>query len=392
MLKFKVIGAGAAGNKAAVNLLKGGFDQNNIVLINSTLKDIPDGFQNNAVIFGQKSDTLGGCGKERSLGKKLILHDMKTGDIDLESYIDPDINGVIIVSSTEGGSGSAITPIIAKYIKEVIGIPVIVCLLFGFNSDVRGMKNSVEICQELSENFGVIGISNYKFLSQCNNNKIKAEEAANNLFLNIVETLSGKYITPATTNIDDRDLFKIVTTPGYMHIGNADLLRIKNVDQFNTTVFNSITNSKLIDISEKGAKRIGVIFDIPEDLYDSVDFNIYALNDEFGCPYELYTHVQNNSNHNITWIASGLPMPIDDIKELYDKYLQASNSVNKSKDNFFSEVSDLKGNLEDGMFDVFNNPSDERKIAKDNFFEDFGLQVKNSNKKPVVKASIKNEY
>ena len=43
MLEAQVIGVGAAGNKAALELLKNGTvgDKNRIMLINSTPKDIP---------------------------------------------------------------------------------------------------------------------------------------------------------------------------------------------------------------------------------------------------------------------------------------------------------------------------------------------------------------
>ena len=160
MLKIKVIGCGAAGNKAAIELHKKGFDLKNITLINSTSRDIPADYKNNSIIFGASNETLGGCGKERNVGKALLLKDLKTGSIDIDSIVDPDTNVCIIVSSTEGGSGSGVIPILAKYIVEVIGVPVITCLFFGFNTDVRGMGNSVELCQEINSNYGVIGISN----------------------------------------------------------------------------------------------------------------------------------------------------------------------------------------------------------------------------------------
>lgn len=388
MLNFKVIGAGAAGNKAAINLIEKGFDAKNVTLINSTIKDIPEYYRSISMIFGANSGSFGGCGKEREIGKKRMLYDLKTGNVNLDSIVDPDTNAVIIVSSTEGGSGSAATPIIAKYIKEVVGVPVIVCLLFGFNSDVRGMQNSIEICQELSDNYGIIGISNSKFLSSCNGNKLKAELAANDYFSNIVSILAGKNIFPGSQNIDDTDLFKIVTTPGYMNIGTANILKIKNLNQYNKIISDEIDNSKLMDISKKGAKRIGVIFDAPESIYDYMDFSAETIYQEFGNPYEIYTHVQNSSetNSTVTWIVSGMPMPLNEIKDIYNGYLLESETVNKNKDSFFDEISEFKGNQEDGMFDMLSSRPDSKK-AKDNFFSDFGLDVKDKKAK-----NSKNEY
>ena len=83
MLNLKVIGAGAAGNKAAIALIKeNGFNKDFVTLINSTPKDIPDEFKENAMIFGSK-DRLGGCGKERTIGKELFVKDLRNGIISL---------------------------------------------------------------------------------------------------------------------------------------------------------------------------------------------------------------------------------------------------------------------------------------------------------------------
>lgn len=387
MLNLQVIGAGAAGNKAAINLIKKGFNPKNVILLNSTAKDIDPEYQDNAIIFGTHSNSLGGCGKERERGKKLILRDLVTGNVKLDSVIDLP-HAVVIVSSTEGGSGSAITPIIADYIKDVMGIPVIVCLFFGFNQDARGMQNSIEICQELSEDIGVIGISNHKFLEECSNNKFKAEEKANDLFVELINILSGNGLKPSRQNIDDTDLLKIITTPGYMCIGSAPVFKVKNIDQYNKIINDAIDNSKLVDTSKKGAKRIGAIFDIDEFLSDNVDFSSETFLEEFGTPYEMYTHVQDSGVNTVTWIASGMPMPTEEVKAIYEEYLKRSEAVNKKVDSFFEEIAQLKGNQEDGMFNMLDNKPIGTK-ERDKFFEEFGLDVK---PKKSVKSSAKNEY
>ena len=374
MLNVKVIGAGAAGGKAAIELVKSGFAIEHITLINSTPRDIPEEYRARSIIFGSSADTLGGCGKERDVGRKLILRDLKSGNITLDNIVDPTTNVVIIVSSTEGGSGSAVTPIIAKYICEVIGVPVITVLFFGFNTDVRGMQNSIEICQDISDNYGVIGISNAKFLEDANNNKIKAEHLANKEFCNIVRIISGQDIHAGSQNIDDTDLYKLVVTPGYMCIGSTSLKSVKNIDMFNKTINSAIDETKLIDGFDKTAKRIGVIFDIPSSMDDVVDYNASVFSQRYGVPYEMFTHIQNESDSGkITWIAAGLDLPIKEVKEIFENYKKASAMVSKKKDTFYDEVGDLIGNPEDGMFNLAANKINPAKDAKKNFFTDFDI-------------------
>lgn len=387
MLNLKVIGAGAAGNKAAIALIEKGFNKDNVTLINSTTKDLPNEYKDNAIIFGSNPSSLGGCGKERNIGKKLIIEDMKYGKINIDDIVDPSTNAVIIVSSTEGGSGSAATPVLAKYIKDVLGAPVIVVLLFGFNTDVRGMQNSIEICQELQDTYGVIGISNAKFIDKANKNTLKAEAMANEQFVRIVEILSGKDINPGTQNIDDTDLYKLVTTPGYMMIEEAQINKIKNVDQYNSIITGAIDDSTLVDCSIKGAKRIGIIYNIQESISDNIDYSASIIEGEYGKPYEMFTHVQESSKSIVTWIAAGIPMPINELKEIYENYLESSNSVNKNKDEFFQAVLDMKGNAEDGMFNMLNNQS--KTVSKASFFAEFGVESK---KEKTTKKNTVEEY
>ena len=376
MINLKVIGAGAAGNKAVIQLIESGFNMNDVVLMNSTIKDIDEKYKDLAVIFGSNNETLGGCGKERSIGKKLILSDMKLGQINLDGLPDPDTNAVVIVSSTEGGSGSAITPILAKYIKEVLGLPVIVCLFFGFNADVRGMQNSIEICQELTDDYGVIGISNQKFLSEANGNVRKAEKLANDEFVKVINILTGNQIVAGEQNIDNTDLFKLVTTPGYMRVESADISKIKNVDQFNKAVSSAIDDSKFMDCSEYGAKRIGLIFNISEDNADYVDYAAIPVQSVYGIPYEIFTHVQYTPKPDtLTWIVTGLMLPLKEVQEIYENYLKSSTSVNKSKDSFFDAVADMKGNQEDDMFNMLGSRKRVDAKAKSNFFADFGMDA-----------------
>jgi len=273
MLKAQVIGCGAAGNKAAIQLVESNYLGSDLsyLLINSTDKDIPNDYRLHSMIFGNETYS-GGCGKERTLGKRLLLNDATNGVRAIDRKIDPECDFVVVCGSTEGGSGSASIPILSKYIKQVLHIPVIAVLFFGFNDDARGMQNSIEVCQELPEDIGVISICNSKFMSEANGNKLRAEKLANQHFCNLMRILVGKDIHESSQNIDDTDLKKLILTPGFISIETANIKGIKNIDQYNTTVSTSIDNTKSMDSPVPSAKRIGVIFNIKAES-DNVDFN-----------------------------------------------------------------------------------------------------------------------
>lgn len=385
MLRMQIIGCGAAGNKALISLIESGEipqDKMSYLLVNSTDKDIKPEYRNNAMIFGNGGS--GGCGKERELGKKMILEDEQNGIRNIDSKIDPFADFIVVCGSTEGGSGSASIPIISKYIRQVLHIPVIAVLFFGFNDDVRGMQNSIEICQELEEDIGVISICNSYFLKPSAGNKLLAERAANGQFINTMRAICGIDIHESSQNIDDTDLKKVILTPGYLTvIDHIEFGGSKNIEQYEKRVSDVLDASGFsMESPTKSAKRIALIFNTKEDS-EAVDFSGSLFKKRYGTPYELFTHVQDNGYEEdyVTLIVSGQNLPLDRVKKIFEDYKKATSSINKEKDNFFSEMASLRGDPTDSMFNMFsNNRSKETTQAdKDAFFKSFGVSSKSDN-------------
>ena len=61
-MNLSIIGIGAAGNKASINLIeKGIIGKENIHLLNTTLKDIPEEYKKDGNMVHKFSSILGGC-------------------------------------------------------------------------------------------------------------------------------------------------------------------------------------------------------------------------------------------------------------------------------------------------------------------------------------------
>ena len=375
-MKIKVIGTGAAGNKAAVNLIERGvLSQDRILLINSTLRDVPDNYRSLAIKF---SDTIGGCGKERDLSKNLCLSSIKDGTLGaIDEFIKEDDELVILVGSTEGGTGSGSVIVLAKYISKVLGVAVQCFGFTGFEEDGRGLQNTVEYFQDLQEDYVIQTISNKKFLSEANNNKLRAEKLANDEFAKRVSVLAANGIVDAEQNIDETDMYKVATTPGYMTIARASLEKIKNVDQFNKILTDLIDNDKSVDINTKSQKRLAVFINAKEETRDYIDYSFNVIKSKLGVPYEVYTHIQNEEDQEeyISFISSGIKMPLDEVKEVYEKYKLESSKVNKDKDSFFDFASELKGDSKDSMFNT--GGIRRNTIDRDSFIDDFDKELGN---------------
>lgn len=389
-MKLRVIGTGAAGNKAVISLLEEKvISEDRVLLINSTLRDIPDNFRNKGIQF---SNTVGGCGKERDLAKNLCVGSFKDGTLaPIDTFFEPDDEACIIVNSSEGGTGCGSSSVLGKYISQVLGVKVIYVVFTGFEEDIRGLQNTIEYFQDLNEDCTVQAISNKKFLSQTNGNKIKAEKLANKEFVKRISVLLANGIIDSEQNIDETDMYKVASMPGYMTIGKVELDKVKNEDQFNKILSNMIDEDKSLDVSIKSQKRLAVFVNAKEETIDSIDFTFATLKNKLGVPYELFTHIQYNEEmpEFISFISSGMKMPLDEVKEVYEKYKKESEKVNKDKDNFFSFASELQGNSEDSLFSIGRVPKNTT-VDRVCFFDEIDKQLGNEPTPRVVDAKKNN--
>ena len=372
----KLIGLGAAGNKAAICAVENKIMSiSNTMLINSTLKDIPAEYQNKeGAIVHQLFGAYGGCGKERQMSYGLLEETLKRDVLNLEEFLKvgekDEAELVIIVASTEGGTGSGSAPLIANYIRNVYGISVHVFGIAGFEDDVRGMRNTVDFFKEMSENFTVECIKNSKFLSECNGNKIKAEKKANEEFCKKISVLMGLQIRDSDHNIDPTDLLKLSTEEGYMIIETCVFNeKIKNREQFKQAVIDTFDKSKALDVDTESMSKLGVIMNIKEEDTDYIDYRD-VLVDRFGVPYETYEHIQSESSmpEFIAFICAGLKMPTEEVEATYKNYAASADKVNRESDPFFNTIQEKEIDPDDDkMFNLKSKKA--RTVDKADFFK-----------------------
>lgn len=375
-MRFKIISVGAAGNKCAINLVeKGVVEKQDIVLINSTIKDIPVSYRDTAI---RLSDTVQGCGQERALAKEICLEAIKTKRIDLDALVDPMYDKVIVLTSTCGGTGSGASVIIAQYLKKVVNLEVEIIGLVGFEDEsARSLRNLIELLQELNEDFTVQLIRNSAFLSSTRGNRSAAESAANDEVARRIKLMSGVLLRDSVQNIDNTDITKLNNTAGYKTVEYREITdKIKNIDQFNDILKEMLDDSAMIEPDTSGVARLGVVMNLQSSSQQFIDRSYKILKDRLGMPYEVFTHLEDDNSlpEFVGIIVSGMKMPAKEIQAIFDKYTELSNAVNKNKDVFFDDILTIKGNQDDAMFDTYKGNKQTKvntDAARDDFFKSF---------------------
>ena len=142
---------GQGATKAMIHCIEEGtLKIDDCCIVNSTQKDIPYEYRNgniNTIIINP--DPNAGCGKDRGYAKSLMLDYLRENPNSIPSLLpDGKYQYVNIIATTEGASGSGASVILAKFIKTAIPkhlrVPVIITLITGFETDTRGLQNTIE--------------------------------------------------------------------------------------------------------------------------------------------------------------------------------------------------------------------------------------------------------
>lgn len=395
MMQATVFGIGAAGNKAAIALIEQKVvDREYVKLINTTSKDIPDQYKDNDDIFIKFSSGLGGCGKESAKGRAYLIQAIKNNEIDFKSLLNEGSKEVILVSSVEGGTGSGAVPVVAKYF-DAMNIPVHVFAFIGFQDEARGINNTLKFFKDLPDSVILHTIVNNHFIDYTKN-YAKAEAAANDEFVKEVEILLGHKLVPSKHNIDDQDLYKINTQPGYMTINHIPLTGVKNVEGFNAAIAEAFENSCYMD-SDTSAKRIAVIINASKRVQEAIDNSFEVVKRYVGVPIETFQHIQPDFDEDlqdeeyIDIVACGMNYPEKPIKDINAKYLRLKDKLNMSRKSFDEIYDDIevKDEIDEFNMDIKSrvNPSK----VEDLFADEIDIyDVGSKPQEKAVKNSINN--
>ena len=373
-LKSFTFGCGQGATKAMIHCINEGIlKKNDCCVVNSTIKDIPLEYQNRAIVISD--DPNAGCGKVRGAAKRLMLSYIKNNPNVIDQLIEDDVDYVNIMATTEGASGSGASVILAQYIRQQIDIPVIITLITGFESDTRGLQNTIEYFKDIEGDFIVNTISNKRFIDGGNNNIFVAEKRANGVIGDMFRIVNMEDIVDSDQNIDDTDHYKVITNPGMIFITSSPIsCRIKNSSQFDQIVSEAIDINASLDFIPS-ATKIGIYLNISDENLNCIDTTFSIIKKKLcanDCVPELFIHRQYDRTKPefIRIIASGMNMPKRELEDMYSK-LQNSKSSVSNNDDFFAKLSEMNTDIDES-----NNPGYFKDRGR--FFEQFSVDSETS--------------
>lgn len=320
-LKCTVCGVGNAGSQFVDAAYKAGF--RNVFCINSSSKDMDNDVLNaNIPCFLVGSDGRG-AGMNRNAAKELfkmnyrhLFENQKFVQYCEESDV------IVIGTSCSGGTGSGISPIVVKAVKQMY--PNKIVMFYGIlprltSSDVE-LSNAMACVAEIEElNKSGLGIP--YMLADLNYYEGISNEVA---FVKVVEkmatdikVIAGDYLNYSKYRmIDENDMKVIISPSGYLSIYKIDNITQQMVDKesIQSMLIKQIKHSPAVEIARDGlVDQMAFIYSVPEDMGDSAKSGDYAeINNYIGRPLGIFENyaIVRGGTAQVILIVSGQSYPV----------------------------------------------------------------------------------
>jgi cell division GTPase len=345
MLSVGIIGVGNAGSQVATLAA-----QNNIksVVINSSENDlsvIPD-----TVTKFLVGDSRG-AGKNRDAAKGFLKSSI-TGILNKEEFIDfMDGNDVVfVISSTGGGTGSGIAPIMTEILSQAFpdSYIILVGILPTLNEAYSTQVNTVAFVKELYEKINKPTYMLY------DNEKMSSEpshvmmESINQSIIEDILVLVGKYNYPTKySSIDEKDMSMIISTPGRLVVSRLTNFKEKDLDQsgIDSRIENILKTNTHAELQrDKVIKRSGVIANLNESIASKFDDHMTSLQKFIGVPVEEFTHISINTEkalpNNVFFIGSGLSPVFDRLTKINER-IEEIDAIQNDSDSISDALSSV---------------------------------------------------
>lgn len=326
MLKIGVVTIGQAGGNVAEALVALSFD---VIAMNSSNEDL-NKFKSGDIcsFYKMGGASVTGCAKERSIAIDLVRNDFQEIVKAIQTeFADDEVDIFNIVASAGGGTGSGSAPLLCKILKQAFdGVEVIATIVLPDREEsIKALSNAIECVQELER-------MKVPILLYDNEKVRKVETSQKAIYANINTSIANDMLyirgdnRPASEigNIDDRDMLKIITTPGVISVTHVtikeNMLDRKSID---TSIVEAIKANKFIPLEDdKVVRRIGIVTNLPKSISTELDMGFNVIKDEVGEPLEIHHHIYDedkvakSNEGTLTIICSGLSYPINRMNDI----------------------------------------------------------------------------
>lgn len=357
---FLVIGCGNGGCNMASEIYKAVPDTYAIVY-NTSARAL-DGLSADLRVVAEGED---GSGKNREYSqnsfrqgsyKQLLAAVKKLADTAT------DLQYIMITTTTDGGTGGGVSPMLAKFLADNINLPVIIMGVYPmWCEDAQAQFNALHWQDEV-EKTGLPYIvldNNDRMMQPAASDrrdvKMAIHAKVNAQAATIVSILSGKPFGDTNiSSVDNRDIYTLVSKVG----GRLAIYDTTGKPPVGMTLDDYLKSvmPKWNEPAPIGAHGYALFIKGPKEFLSTTDTSLTAIHKEYGDALVQYTHIEESPDVRVSLIIAGCSEPSERLFEMRARY-----------DDIQSQLT-VKSSVASGIVGDMENPlgkSDDGPVIKD---------------------------
>ncbi|MDD3172103.1 MAG: tubulin-like doman-containing protein [Herbinix sp.] len=378
MLNVGVIGCGNAGNQVAKLVSSEGISA---LVINSSESDLQG--VNNVKYQFLIGEEKRGAGKDRSNAKKYLKETAKEilDHHDFEEFIGV-TDVCFVVSSTGGGTGSGVVPVLTEILQHTYPQKtfIVISILPSLKESVAAQQNTIDFLKEIKNS-----VTEATFMCYDNGtfddlptdlmmSKVNSEIA------NDILAIKGVYQIPTPFNsIDQRDMLKIIGTPGRLVVYRQEGFKEKDIDKktledmFLEKIKTGSANCELEN--DNIVMKTGVIANLSERINNHFDINMPKVHSYIGEPIENFQHIallnEETTINRVIFIAAGMSFPDDRILKIMQRISDVMSKFQAKKSSILDSEEFSTDDLRSLRTDTVRASENETSVKLDDLFSRF---------------------
>ena len=283
------------------------------------------------------ADGEDGSGKVRSFSKDIFKRNSYRYLLDKvkEAVNNTDYEYILICSTTDGGTGSGMSPMAAKMIADNTNIPVILIGVYpSLDDDATAQFNSMQWQVECTK----IGLPYMIFDNNQDGSKKEVHTLVNSKITDMTRLVSGNlYGNHVVSIIDNRDMYMLLHHIGGRIVTGTSTIRPTTNETLDNYIEKMISsNCQPVPANIGG---IGVFLKGPKDIVDRLDPSIPDIRNKYGDATIHYWHIEYANEIRISFIFSGNDEAEERLFKMKDRYDYIMNNQ-KSKSVFSDMMSE----------------------------------------------------
>lgn len=310
-----------------------------------------------------------GAGKERTYSKEVFKQGSYKGLIGNVSAVlqkRPDIAYIIVCSTADGGTGSGISPMLAKLLSDNVsranvktdddyGVPVILLGVYPDSTEDATAQYNTMMWQEEVSKIGVPYILFDNSKTGCLG-KTMIHNKVNQTIVNSLRVITGDiYSNSSIQSIDSRDIWMMLENTGdriVITTSEQRPLTGQSLDDY----INDMLNISLQPLPS-GARAMGVFLKGPMELIKNLDTSLSEIQTRYGKVKVKYVHIEDSKDIQISIILSGCSEPEDRLLEIKSRYEDIMRAQSANRFSVSSLLDGIEKPMENKTHKKTNNPT-----------------------------------